>query len=92
MAKDLLGGLTADRSTRFGSAVSLAIAVALSGCSNPSNPAPNAVGAATPPQPVSQQRQPPSQAGDNVFATTPGDGVQSPGNYVPIGSSPYRGN
>jgi hypothetical protein len=60
------------------SALSLAMIFGPLGCSNPSGPGQNGA-AAPPPQPL--------------FGPTPGDNVQSPGNYTPVpGRGPYRGN
>ena len=62
------------------SAASLAMIIILSGCSNSTGPAPDAAGTAAPPPPP-------------LFGSTPGDVVQSPGNYVPPPNGrPYRGN
>jgi hypothetical protein len=34
----------------------------------------------------------PDAGGPPLFQSTPGDVVQSPGNYVPVSDRPYRGN
>jgi len=66
-----------------GCVISLALIGCLSGCSGSGGPGQGAAGANVPP--------PPQQAPD-LFAPTPGDGVQSPGNFVPSGNRQYRGN
>ena len=60
------------------SAASLAVLLGPLACSNPNGPGQN--DAAAPPPPSA------------LFAPTPGDTVQSPGNYAPSGNGPYRGN
>jgi hypothetical protein len=35
---------------------------------------------------------PQNDAGPSLFEATPGDAVQSPGNYVPAADRPYDGN
>ena len=79
MSEDLPRGLTAARSALFGSAASLAIIFALSGCST-DNPAPNTVSAATPAQPA---KATPAQP----VATTPAQPVAP----SPVASAPTTG-
>jgi hypothetical protein len=68
-----------------GCVLGLALISYLSGCSGSGGPGQGAAGAGSSPPP------PPQQTPD-LFAPTPGDGVQSPGNFVPSGNRQYRGN
>jgi hypothetical protein len=65
----------------------VAIILCLSSCTPPNPPPAPAVAAPAPPPPP-VRRQAPANTGDNLFAPSPGDMVQSPGIYVPSPGAP----
>jgi hypothetical protein len=74
-------------------AVGLAIVLGLCNCAAPNPPAQNPaispeVAAPPAPPPPAAARRAPTATGDNLFAPTPGDMVQSPGIYVPTPAGP----